>query len=586
MAGKIPRPFIDDLLSRVDIVELIGSRVPLRKAGKDFQARCPFHDEKTPSFTVSRDKQFYHCFGCGAHGSAIGFLMDYDHLGFVDAIETLAQQAGVEVPHEAGARQGPDSRPLYELMASAQGYFQEQLRRHPAARRAGDYLKRRGLSGEIANAYAIGYAPPGWDNLLKHFGNDPESVKRMTLTGLLAENESGRRYDRFRDRIIFPIRDPRGRTIGFGGRVLDDSKPKYLNSPETPLFHKGREVYGLFEARQAGRQLDRLLVTEGYMDVIALAQFGIRYAVATLGTAATGDHLERLFRTTPELVFCFDGDQAGRDAAWKALEQALPLMREGREARFLFLPQGEDPDSLIRREGQVAFEKRLEQARPLSTFLFDKLAEGLDMGSDEGRARLFELARPRLQRLPEGVFREMMLQRLAQLIELPRDRLGVGAAPRAAPRPRRPQGPQRITPLRLAIGLLVQHPGLAEPCRALPEDWRCLAIPGVELLGQILDLMWIEPNLTTAALIERWRESPHFTALNRLAAHPFQVPEGGEETELRGAILRLNEQQQESELEQLLSKAQTTQISGPDKQRLIELLASRSERRGNGDSAS
>ena len=455
-----------------------------------------------------------------------------------------------------------------------------------AARRAGDYLKQRGLSGEIANAYAIGYAPPGWDNLLKRFGKDPESVKRLSLSGLLAENETGRRYDRFRDRIMFPIRDPRGRTIGFGGRVLDDSKPKYLNSPETPLFHKGREIYGLFEARQAERQLDRLLVTEGYMDVIALAQFGIRYAVATLGTAATGDHLERLFRTTPELVFCFDGDRAGRDAAWKALEQALPLMREGREARFLFLPQGEDPDSLIRREGQAAFEQRLEQARPLSTFLFEKLAEGLDMTSDEGRARLFELARPRLQRLPEGVFREMMLQRLAHLIELPRERLGVAAAPSPAPRPRRPPGPQRMTPLRLAIGLLVQNPGLAEPCRALPQEWRRLATPGIELLGQILDLLWIEPNLTTAALIERWRESDHFTALNRLAVYPFQVPRGGEENELRGAIARLTEQQQESELEDLLSKAQAAQISGPDKQRLVELLAARSERRGSGDTAS
>ena len=586
MAGKIPRAFIDDLLSRVDIVDLIGSRVPLKKAGKDFQARCPFHDEKTPSFTVSRDKQFYHCFGCGAHGTAIGFLMDYDHLGFVDAIETLAQHAGLEVPREAGARQGPDSRPLYELMASAQGYFQEQLRRHPAARRAGDYLKQRGLSGEIANTYAIGYAPPGWDNLLKRFGSDPETIKRLSLTGLLAENDAGRRYDRFRDRIMFPIRDPRGRTIGFGGRVLDDSKPKYLNSPETPLFHKGREIYGLFEARQAARQLDRLLVTEGYMDVIALAQFGIRYAVATLGTAATGDHLERLFRTTPELVFCFDGDQAGRDAAWKALEHTLPLMREGREARFLFLPQGEDPDSLIRREGQVAFEQRLEQARPLSRFLFDKLAEGLDMASDEGRARLFELARPRLQRLPDGVFREMMLQRLAHLIELPRERLGMTAAPGPAPRRRRPQGPQRVTPLRLAIGLLVQNPGLAEGCRALPPDWRRLAMPGIVLLGQILDLLWIEPNLTTAALIERWRESDHFTALNRLAVYPFQVPRGGEENELRGAIARLTEQQQESELEELLSKARAARISGPDKRRLTELLAARSERRGNGDSGS
>ena len=362
MAGRIPSQFIDDLIARTDIVDLIGSRVQLRKAGKDFQARCPFHDEKTPSFTVSRDKQFYHCFGCGAHGTAIGFLMEYDRLGFREAIEELAQKAGLEVPSEAVATPtGPDSAPLYAILELAAQVYRRQLREHPDAPRAVEYLKDRGLNGEIAGRYAMGYAPASWDFLLARLGTDAGARERLFQAGLITEQD-GKRYDRFRDRIMFPIRDRRGRVIGFGGRLLGDGKPKYLNSPETPVFHKGRELYGLYEAQQARRKLERLLVVEGYLDVIALAQFGIDYAVATLGTATTPEHLQLLLRSAPELVFCFDGDRAGRDAAWKALETALPLATGNQSLRFLFLPDGEDPDTLVRNEGQAAFEQRLQRA--------------------------------------------------------------------------------------------------------------------------------------------------------------------------------------------------------------------------------
>ncbi|HKJ77760.1 MAG TPA: DNA primase, partial [Gammaproteobacteria bacterium] len=359
MAGRIPQSFIDDLLSRVDIVEVIDARVPLKKAGRDYAACCPFHDEKTPSFTVSPTKQFFHCFGCGAHGTALGFLMEYDHMGFVEAVEELAAKQGLEIPYEGGAPAagpGRDLKPLYDLLGQADRYFRHQLRNHPAAAKAVDYLKGRGVSGEVAAAFGLGYAPPGWDGLLQALGRDDGALKRLVEVGLLIEREEDRRrYDRFRDRVIFPIRDPRGRTVGFGGRVLGDDKPKYLNSPESEVFHKGRELYGLYEAQQAVRRPERLLVVEGYMDVVALAQHGIANAVATLGTAATADHLQRLFRVTGEVVFCFDGDEAGGKAAWRALENAMPQMRDGRQVRFMFLPQGEDPDSLVRAIGGEAF---------------------------------------------------------------------------------------------------------------------------------------------------------------------------------------------------------------------------------------
>ena len=417
MAGKIPQSFIDDLLDRVDIVDIVGSRVDLRKSGKNHSARCPFHDEKSPSFTVSQDKQFYYCFGCGAGGNAIGFVMDYDHASFPEAVETLARHAGLEVPRDASQNDAATERRkgLYAIAEKADHFYRSCLRSHAGAKEAVDYLKARGLSGEVARTFGIGYAPPGWDNLLTQLGKTDHDIAQLKETGLLIDREEeGKLYDRFRHRIMFPIRDVRGRTIGFGGRVLGDDKPKYLNSPETPLFHKGRELYGLFEANQQMREVPNLLVVEGYMDVVALSQNGIHNAVATLGTAVTPDHLEKLFRHTSEVVFCFDGDQAGRNAARRALETCLPTMIDGRSARFLFLPEGEDPDTLVRSIGKEQFLVLMQSASPLSAFLFESLSVGLDTTNMDGRARLSKLAAPLINRMPQGVFKALMLKTLSE----------------------------------------------------------------------------------------------------------------------------------------------------------------------------
>ncbi|MBR9912679.1 MAG: DNA primase [Gammaproteobacteria bacterium] len=426
MAGLIPQTFIDDLLDRIDIVDVVDSRVKLKKTGKNYSACCPFHDEKTPSFTVSPDKQFYYCFGCGASGTALGFVLEYDRLNFPDAVEELAKLAGLQVPREARSDSPKDQvrKSLYLMLDKADQYYRQQLRQNPARYHATNYLQQRGLSGEIARDFGIGYAAPGWDNLLTTLASSETDKKLLTECGMLIERpEDGRRYDRFRNRIMFPIRDTRGRVIGFGGRVLDDSKPKYLNSPETPVFHKGHELYGLYEARQAYRQLPRLLVVEGYMDVVALAQFGIRYSVATLGTACGEEHLTRAFKYTQEIVFCFDGDQAGRNAARRALENSLPVMQDGRQVKFLFLPDGEDPDTLVRQVGAEKFSRMIELAIPLEDFLFDSVADGIDIRSMEGRARFSKRAAPLLHRLPSGVFRELMFANLAQRTGLPIDTL-------------------------------------------------------------------------------------------------------------------------------------------------------------------
>ncbi len=530
MSGLIPQSFIDDLMTRVDIVEVIDARVPLRKSGREFSARCPFHEEKTPSFTVSPSKQFYHCFGCGAHGTALSFMMEYEHLAFPEAVEELARSVGMEVPHEAAAGARPAERDrsaaLYDTLAAADRFFRQQLRKHPQAPTAVAYLKARGLSGEIAASFGIGYAPPGWDSLLRAQGGGNQAQERLVAAGLLIRKDDGKCYDRFRERIMFPIRDRRGRTIAFGGRVLGDEKPKYLNSPETPVFHKGQELYGLFEARKALRDIPRLLVVEGYMDVVALAQFGVRYAVATLGTSTTREHLERLFRVSPEVVFCFDGDRAGREAGWRALENALPVMREGRQLRFMFLPDGDDPDTRIRAVGRERFEADLETALPFSEFFYQKLGREADTSTIDGRARFVELARPLLNRMPEGVFRQMMLDRLAELARIDPSRAAqaVGPAagdavqtPRRAPRrsPRNRRAPPSL--VRQAITLLLHRPSLA----ALAGDPRRLAeleLPGMPLLAELLELLQDKPHLGSGALLTRWRETEHGRHLERLAA--------------------------------------------------------------------
>ena len=523
MAGRIPQSFIDDLIARADIVEVINTRVPLKKKGREYTACCPFHNEKTPSFTVSETKQFYHCFGCGAHGTAIGFLMEYEHLDFVDAIETLAAEYHVEVPREdapVGTSQARDDKlPLFDVLEQASQLYQQQLRN---SERAIGYLKQRGLSGEIARRYKLGYAPDGWNFLLDNMGNNASNIKHLKTAGMLVEKSPGKRYDRFRDRIMFPILDRRGHTIAFGGRIIDDGEPKYLNSPETPIFHKGYELYGFYEARQALRNLQRIVVVEGYMDVVALAQNGIEYAVASLGTATTKDQIQKLFRSVHQLIFCYDGDQAGQKAAWRALENTLPILRDGLEARFLFLPDGEDPDSMVRKEGKDAFEKRLESATPLSEFLFDKLLKEIDASSMDGKARLAKTAKPLLATIPESVFRDLMYKRLSELVGISDEKLqGEPVSAEADKANRQPTtrspGNREVkqNATRDAIALLLQHPELAGETN-LPDFFASASIQGFSLLYALYQIARDNPAISSSALLERWRDKGDFEILQKL----------------------------------------------------------------------
>ena len=559
MAGLIPQSFIDELLDRVDLVEVVDQRVKLKRAGKNYGACCPFHEEKTPSFTVSPDKQFYYCFGCGASGNAVGFLMDYERLSFPEAVEQLSHLQGLEVPKEeqspAQQQKAQERKSIYSLLEQADRYYRQQLRNHPKRQEAVNYLKNRGLDGRIAQDYGLGFAPPGWDNLLRELGSAEQERRLLSEGGMLiSQPEQSKRYDRFRHRIMFPIRDLRGRTIGFGGRVLGDGKPKYLNSPETPIFHKGRELYGLYEARQACRELPRLLVVEGYMDVVALAQFGLRYGVATLGTACGPDHLELAFKHTREVVFCFDGDKAGRTAADRALAAALPMMEDGRQVKFLFLPEGEDPDSLVRQVGAEKFTHMVDMAVPLEDFLFDTLSSDLNPRSLGGRALLSKRAAPLLNQLPRGVFRELMFDRSAQRTGLNRDTLmelvhepvvikaepgiqnhtsdpnlagerppppdyqepppahregppayGDEPPPESSPTPSASLSGKRylMPPARKALGLLLANPALAED--EPPDFWLEQAEPELRSLGQLLKLLRERPHYLLPHIIGHWR---------------------------------------------------------------------------------
>ncbi|MEM6809735.1 MAG: DNA primase [Pseudomonadota bacterium] len=586
MAGRIPQSFIDDLVARADIVEVLGSRIELRKGGREYKALCPFHNEKSPSFTVSPDKGFYHCFGCGAHGTALGFLMEHDHLSFPEAVEELAGMMGVEVPREAGNFQR-DTRidQLHTLMDAVAQAYADILRDTPEAV---EYLKQRGIDGQTAREFRIGWAPDAWDTVLKRFGGDHERVELLAAAGLVIPRDTGGHYDRFRGRVMFPIRDARGRTVGFGGRVIGNGEPKYLNSPETVLFHKGRELYGLYEARQKLRDIDRLVVVEGYMDVVGLARNGIRFAVATLGTATTGDHLDRLFRLTNEVVFSFDGDRAGRKAAWRALENALPKITDGRALRFAFMPDGQDPDSLVAKEGSGAFERVLDAALPLSDFMIGELSAQVDAESAEGRAQLAELARPLVAQLPDGVYRELVIDALAEAVSLGPAKLRsmLGDAPTARRRgerqARRSMG-QRATPMRRAITLL-----LHEPAAALDFDLELLAgleRPGADILKRLVADVQARPGVSPAVLLEQWRGDPNFGHLQKLAA--AALPEDVQidtAAELRGVHGQLVEMARADRVEQLRDLAVERRLTAGEGDELRQLLAAKAQRDKTADS--
>jgi len=562
MAERIPQSFIDDLISRTDIVELIDSSVHLKKAGNNYNACCPFHDEKTPSFTVSPDKQFYHCFGCGAHGTAISFLMEHERLGFIEAIETLASRAGIQIPRSHSQQVSAPSID-YDLLEQSSLFFQTQLREHSESQPAINYLKQRGLSGETAKHFGIGFAPPGWNNLLHSLGSNQKQKNSLVELGLVIKNDKDKLYDRFRNRVIFPIRDTRGRTIAFGGRIIDPSDtPKYLNSPESPAYHKSKELYGLWEAKQTHRKLEKLIIVEGYMDVVMLAQQGIDYAVATLGTAATAQHIDRLFRSTSEIIFCFDGDKAGRSAALRAMQHALPAIKEGHQARFMFLPEGEDPDTLVQKIGAEAFTALINQATPLSSFFFNHLQEQTDMSSLDGRARLIELARSFFDSMPDGVYKDMLIEELTNIAKIDINTLKSNltaskkTATVAATHQRQKQPPQSLgaqSPTARAITLILHHPKLA--LKTPDTQWlQHTNIAGTDLLSALIEKVLERPNLTTAGILELWRDSRHGANLLKLARKQLLTPENGLQHELLGAIERIKQTHSEQRADLLLQK--------------------------------
>ncbi|PAW11325.1 MULTISPECIES: DNA primase [Vibrio] len=581
MAGHIPRSFIDDLLARLDIVDIIDARVKLKKKGKNYGACCPFHNEKTPSFSVSQEKQFYHCFGCGVHGNAIDFIMEFERLEFVEAIEELASYLGLDVPREQRSggggqfQSGPqasssEKRSLYDLMGSISQFYRNQLKL-PASKVAIEYLKDRGLSGEIVQKFGIGYVADEWDLVRKNFGQNKDNQDMLVTGGMLIENEKGNRYDRFRGRIMFPIRDRRGRVIGFGGRVLGDGTPKYLNSPETPIFHKGKELYGLYEVLQAYREPPRILVVEGYMDVVALAQYGVDYSVASLGTSTTGDHIQMLFRQTNTVVCCYDGDRAGKEAAWRALENALQYLKTGNTLKFLFLPDGEDPDSYVRKYGKQAFEQQIEQATPLSSYLFDNLIElhQINLGNNEGKSALRAYASALIDKIPDPYFQEL----LEKLLD---ERTGFDnrlRQPRKKSNETRPQPHKEIkrTPMREVIALLIQNPSYAQMVPDL-SSVRDLSIPGLSLFVDVLDKCQVHPHINTGQLLEHWRNSQNETLLSRLASWDIPLVEDNLEEIFLDSLDKIIAQCVEKQIENLQAKARSVGLSAEEKRELLALM--------------
>ncbi len=571
--AQIPSYFIQDLLNRTDIVDLIQVRVPIKKRGGNYLGICPFHQEKSPSFTVSQPKQFYHCFGCGKHGNAIGFLMDFDRLDFVDAVEELARQQGLEVPREQSlsAEKKEDFQILFDVMTRAAGFYEAQLKIHPHRKSAIDYLKKRGLSGVTAKRFGLGFAAGGWENLLQFLSPNPSEIKALKHAGLLSHNDSGKVFDKFRNRIMFPIRDKRGRVVAFGGRTLDQEEgPKYLNSPETPLFHKGKMLYGLYEAKRAQAKFQQILVVEGYMDVVMLAQHGISYAVGALGTATTADHIRLLKQESHEILFCFDGDDAGREAAWRALKVTLPFMTGELDIRFLFLPEGEDPDTLVQQEGKAAFEKRLRvEALPLADFIIKKLDEGINLHSLAGKSRWILDFKTLADSIPLGPYKTFLLDTIAKRFNFTFDQvtdlLDKGLAksePLAAPK-------AHLSLLEKGLALLLQHPflaGQAFPLHDKEEE--------NQILNHAINTVVRENLQSTGQVIEFFRNDPDETRFSALAIHPYPRDIQDLEAEWQDILKKLNDTS-EKELDALQNLTKIRSLTPEENLRLLELLRQR-----------
>ncbi|WP_371194137.1 DNA primase [Glaciecola sp. SC05] len=584
MAGRIPQDFIEDLVSRADIVDIIDNRVKLKKAGRNHQACCPFHNEKTPSFSVSQEKQFYYCFGCGAKGNVLSFLMEYDRLEFVEAVEELAKECGMTVPREQGNKPGfspqqkSDREKDYQLMEDVARYFAHQLKHADNANDVIEYLKSRGLSGDVVKYWDIGYAPDKWDGVLSTFGEDQSKQKRLLSLKLTNENDNKRRYDFFRDRVMFPIRDKRGRVVAFGGRIIKGDGPKYLNSPETPIFHKGYELYGLYQARKENRKLSRILVVEGYMDVVALSQYGITYAVAALGTATTPEHIQTMFKSTSEIVCCYDGDRAGREAAWRALENALPFLKDGCIMKFLFLPDGEDPDTMVRKVGREAFEEQLDQAVALSTFFFDALMQNHSLGNIEGKAAFKAQAMPLIEKIAGDNQRELMLAELnrycgnRQAFDHEKNVATANSFKKPKQGEYRAPSKMMLTNVRMMLRLLIDKPALAAQYPKI--QLASLAKSGITGIGMLIEIhqyCLTHPNANTASVLEAFRAHQHYQHLANLLATQLE-DKLNIDAEYIECFKKLIRSHFDARLDELTAKANQTAGLSPSEQKELTLL--------------
>ncbi len=570
--SRIPQSFIDEVIHRTDLVELIKSRVALKKAGQTYTANCPFHQEKTPSFHVHPVKQFYHCFGCGANGNALSFMVAYDRLDFLDALETLANKVGLELPERADDADKHQTQELLNILRESAKFYYRQL---PKSETAKTYIQQRGLTRDMIRQYAIGYAPPGWEPLLKAIGQNTATRQLLFTSGMLIEKQDNKYYDRFRDRLMFPIRNLRGQVIGFGGRTLGNDTPKYLNSPETPLFHKGTELYGLYEARQANKDLPNIIIVEGYMDVIALAQFGVNNAVATLGTATTTQHIQRLFRYTNDIVFCFDGDAAGQKATIRALETALPVINDGYSIAFIHLPAKDDPDSYIRKHGIEAWQQLVRKATPMAEVLFQHLSQNIDINSLSGKARFAHDTSELLERMPEGVYQQLLREDMARRVGLAgKDIATKQKRERPVSKPiLPPTSPIEIPKnVRSALTLLLHQPDLALKLE-ITNEIRTSALPGIALLVQITDIICNQPTITTGGLLSHYEDQNERAFLGELAASEPLIPTTAWLTELTGSLKRINESTKEGAINHLMEKASTVGLSTEEKNQLRTLLS-------------